>query len=225
MKKVVIIVAGGSGSRMNTDKPKQFLILGNKPVLQHTIEKFYNYDSQIEIIVVLPENYISLWKNLCFENTFNIEHKIVTGGKERFFSVKNAIDILENVDLVAIHDGVRPFVSLSTINEAFETAKLKGNAIPVITAFDSVRISIAGGNKPLDRKIVKLVQTPQVFKFDLIKNAYNQTYVHEFTDDASVVEMLGEKINLTEGNRENIKITTPEDLIIGEAFLKKEIEK
>lgn len=220
MNKTVIIVAGGSGTRISSAQPKQFLKIGQKPVLQHTIQKFYDFDNNINIILVLPENYIEYWKQLCIENSFFIEHEIIKGGKERFFSVKNAVDIIENTDLVAIHDGVRPFVSQNTIKNAFKIASEKGNAISAITSIDSIRIIENGENKSVNRNNIKIIQTPQVFKFDILKKAYNQNYNEIFTDDASVVEMLGEKINLIEGNKANIKITTSEDLLIGEMFLK-----
>jgi len=219
MKKAVIIVAGGSGLRMQTDMPKQFISLGTKPILQHTIQKFYDFDNTIKIILVLPEIYIDFWKQLCKENNFSIDSEIVKGGSERFYSVKNAIDILQDIDLVAIHDGVRPFVTNQTIETAFEIANQKGNAIPCISAFDSVRLIENNTNKPINRNNIKIIQTPQVFKFEILKKAYNQQYNSNFTDDASVVEQFGESINLTEGNRTNIKITTSEDLTIAQAFL------
>jgi len=220
MNKAVIIVAGGSGLRMQADKPKQFINLGKLPILQHTIQKFYDFDNSIQIVLVLPETYIDFWKNICLENNFSLNYKIVKGGEERFYSVKNALDILQNIDLVAIHDGVRPFVSFKTIETAFEIANQKGNAIPCISAFDSVRLLENNTNKPIDRNNIKIIQTPQVFKFNILKQAYNQSFNKSFTDDASVVEQFGETINLTDGNRTNIKITTNEDLIIAEAFLK-----
>jgi 2-C-methyl-D-erythritol 4-phosphate cytidylyltransferase len=222
VNKTVIIVAGGSGKRIVSEKPKQFLYIGKYPVLQYTIKKFYDFDNNIKIILVLPENYIDYWKKLCTDTLFKFKHEIITGGKERFFSVKNAVAILENTDLVAIHDGVRPFVSQNTIEKAFKTASEKGNAIPYITSIDSVRIEENGKNNQVNRNSIKIIQTPQVFKLEILKKAYNQKYSEDFTDDASVVELLGEKINLIEGNRRNIKITTSDDLLIGELFLKNE---
>ncbi len=220
MNNVVIIVAGGSGLRMKTEIPKQFMILGNKPVLQHTIEKFYFFNKNIKIILVLPENHIEYWKKICMEYSFSIGHQIVTGGKERFFSVKNAVDTIKNADLVAIHDGVRPCVALTTIENTFKSAAFYGNAIPSVSAIDSVRIEKDLQNFPVDRKTVKLIQTPQIFKFEILKKAYNQPYNEFFTDDASVVEKLGEKIHLVEGNRSNLKITTVEDFETAKLFLK-----
>jgi len=226
MNKTVIIVAGGSGSRMKSEIPKQFLLLNDKPILQHTIEKFYLYNSEIEIIVVLPQEHIEYWKSLCLQNNFEIKHKIVKGGQERFYSVKNAVDSIQKTDFVAIHDGVRPFVDLETIKICFETAFNLGNAIPAINSTNSVRIiDEKNTNSQIDRNKVKLIQTPQVFNFEILKNAYNQDYTKEFTDDASVVEKLGVKINLTDGKNTNIKITSPEDLIFGEIILKSSNKK
>lgn len=220
MKKAVIIVAGGSGKRFNSDLPKQFLELLGKPVLQHTIQKFIDYDKNIKLILVLPSEHIDYWTKTCGANNFKTDYKIVEGGAERFYSVKNAIDVLEEVDLVAVHDGVRPCIDKSTIENAFKSAGKYGNAVPVINAFDSVRFEKDDINYSVDRNNVKLIQTPQVFKFEILKKAYQQEYKQSFTDDASVVEQLGVKIFLSEGSRKNIKITTAEDLKIAEFFMK-----
>jgi len=222
MKQYALIVAGGSGSRMGTDIPKQFLLLQNKPVLMHTIEAFYNYNSNIEIILVLPDNQKDYWAKLCSEYPFNTQHNIVSGGITRFQSVKNGLNRITDTDdaLVAIHDGVRPLVNKITIDNCFRIAQLKGNAIPFIPLNDSIR-KVEGLNSiHVNRDDYKAIQTPQAFHLQLIKNAYSQNYQEHFTDDASVLENIGEAINLVDGNRENIKITTPIDLLFAEAILK-----
>jgi len=219
MKKFVIIAAGGIGARMKTDKLKQFIILAGKPVLMHTINVFYNYDNNINIILALPKDHIDNWKNLCKQYNFEIKHTIVEGGRTRFHSVKNALKTIDEDGLIAIHDGVRPFVSINTINACFETAKLYENAIPIVEVSDTTRFVDEKNNKPIDRTKIKLVQTPQVFDSKIIKYAYEQSYSTDFTDDASVIEAWGHKINLIEGNKENIKITTPIDLQFAEVII------
>ena len=217
MQKSVIIVAGGIGTRMNADIPKQFLELSGKPIVIRTIEKFYAFDNSIKIILVLPTQHILLWNKLIEKHNFNIPIQLANGGETRFDSVKNGLELIKN-GIVAIHDAVRPLVSSDTIKRAYETAFLKGNAIPTILINDSLRILDNSGNKPLDRTQVRIIQTPQCFDVALIKKAYLQAYDISFTDDASVLEKLGEKINLVEGNPENIKITHPIDMLIAEAL-------
>jgi len=219
MKLYAVIVAGGSGKRMGAELPKQYLEISGKPVLMHTLERFKQFSDTIEIITVLPENQLRFWDDLQKKYAFNVPHTLVRGGKARFFSVRNGLKFVEDDALVAIHDGVRPFVSLETIRRCFDTAGKLGNAIPVIPASDSLRMITENGSTPVNRLIVRQVQTPQVFHSGIIKNAYRQDYLPEFTDDATVLEKTGVTINLVEGNRENIKITTPEDLIISAALL------
>lgn len=219
MKRYALIVAGGSGKRMGAEVPKQFLELGGRPLLMYTIERFREFDENIEIITVLPENQIRNWMELQEKYSFPVVQTMVKGGRTRFHSVKNGLEFVDSPALVAIHDGVRPFVSVDTIRRCFETALLYGNAIPVISPSDTLRLVSDESSSPLDRMQVRLVQTPQVFSADLIKNAYRQEYSPEFTDDAMVLEKTGAKINLVEGNRENIKITNPEDMLISNAFL------
>ncbi|MCE5344794.1 MAG: 2-C-methyl-D-erythritol 4-phosphate cytidylyltransferase [Bacteroidales bacterium] len=219
MELYVLIVAGGSGKRMGAEIPKQFLELAGKPVLMHTIERFKLFNDAIEIIAVLPENQLRHWIELQKKYSFTIPHTLVKGGSSRFFSVRNGLKFVNVPGLVAIHDGVRPFISIDTIRRCFETAEKLGNAVPVIPCLESLRILNNQGSSPINRLLVKQVQTPQVFRADLIKKAYLQNYLPEFTDDATVLEKTGEKINLVEGNRENIKITTPEDLLISSALL------
>jgi 2-C-methyl-D-erythritol 4-phosphate cytidylyltransferase len=215
----VVIVAGGSGKRMGTETPKQFLELAGRPVLMHTIERFKLFSDAIEIITVLPENQLRFWFDIQKKHSFSVLHTLVKGGSNRFLSVRNGLEFVKSPGLVAIHDGVRPFVSLDTIKRCFETAEKYGNAIPAISPTESLRILTDKGSQPVSRFNVKQIQTPQVFDAALIKKAYQQEYSHDFTDDATVLEKTGEKINIIEGNRENIKITNPEDLVISSALL------
>ena len=220
MTNYALIVAGGSGSRMNATVPKQFLLLNEKPVLMHTIERFHEFDNAMEIIVVLPETQFSLWENLCHEYKFSIRHQLVAGGSVRFESVKNGLSKIQGDGIVAIHDGVRPLVSLETIGRCFEVARLKGNAIPVMPVIESLRMIDGENSKAVDRSSFVTIQTPQVFSISEIKSAYNQPFSEAFTDDASVLEAAGSEINLVKGNIENIKITHPADLIFACMLIK-----
>lgn len=215
-----LIMAGGSGQRMGSDVPKQFIELAGKPILMHTIQVFADFDNRMQIILVLPENQLELWKHFCMEYDFNIPHRIVAGGTERFFSVKNGLDFIETDGIVFIHDGVRPLVSHQTIKRCLDMALQKGNALPVISVSESVRFTDQDACKAIDRNKVKLVQTPQTFRVSLINEAYKQPFDEKFTDDALVLEEMGYPINITEGNRENIKITWPADLVWAEALMK-----
>jgi 2-C-methyl-D-erythritol 4-phosphate cytidylyltransferase len=222
MKEYVIIVAAGSGSRMKAALPKQFLELNGKPILQHTIERFHQYNPSLGVIVVLNQEYILFWKDLIRTMQFDIQHDVIEGGSERFFSVKNAIDFIgEENGIVGIHDAVRPLVSLRTIENGYEIARQKGNAVPVTYINDSLRQMKDGESAIVDRNQYRIVQTPQCFELSLLRKAFEQPYHISFTDDASVVESFGERIHLVEGNRENIKITTAEDLKMAEALLSK----
>ena len=218
----VVIVAGGSGSRFKSKIPKQFLELNKKPVLMHSIKAFYDFDKHLDIILVIPAEQEYFWKNLCNKYHFNIKHRIVFGGASRFHSVKNALDTLKpSQNLVAVHDGVRPLVSRQTIRHCFNQAAKTGNAIPALPPNDSIReILNEDNNRALDRSKLRLIQTPQVFRIDLLKKAYACEYRETFTDDASVLEASVEKIYLVEGNRENIKITTAIDLEIAHVLIK-----
>jgi len=220
MKKIALIVAGGSGTRMNSDIPKQFIEIAGLPLLMHTILKFHKFDFAIEIVLVLPESQIGFWKQLCIKHNFEIQHQIVFGGATRFQSVKNGLNSISDDGLVFIHDAVRPFVTETTLMNCLICAEQTGNALPVISTNDSVRIDEGTRNYSANRSQIALVQTPQTFRITLIKNAYDAAETTDFTDDASVLENFGVNINLVDGNRENIKITTPFDLIIAEAILK-----
>lgn len=214
-----IIVAGGTGNRMNSAVPKQFMLLNNKPVLMHSIEKFHQFDSAIKILVVLPETQIDEWKKLCLKHKFEIEHQLVAGGTERFYSVKNGLDAITNDGIVFIHDGVRPLVSMETIRLCLNATLEFGNAVPVLPVVESLRQVKFGHSKMVDRKHFVAIQTPQVFMIDEIKAAYAHGYDPSYTDDTSVLERTGTIIHLVEGNRENIKITHPIDLKVAEALL------
>lgn len=215
----VVIVAGGKGVRMGSELPKQFIPIAGKPVLMHTIEAFYSFDNSIRIILVLPELHQEYWKGLCKEYTFDIPLLIATGGETRFHSVKNGLALVES-GLVAVQDGVRPFASNELIKRCFDAAWDRMAVIPVISSTDSLREVLDNGDsRIIDRSKIRLIQTPQVFSAELLKEAYQTEYKDTFTDDASVVEAMGMTIYLVEGEVTNIKITTPLDLKIGEAIL------
>lgn len=219
----VIIVAGGKGLRMGADIPKQFLPIGGKPVLMRTIERFREYRRDLSIILVLPEAQQAYWKELCTEYGFDIPHRLANGGSTRFESSKNGIAAIPKgeEDFVAIHDGVRPFVSTDTIARCFEAVEESYAVIPVMPVTDTLRyIDRQGGGKNVLRSDYRTVQTPQVFDLALLRRAFDQPYQDAFTDDASVVESLGCPVAMVEGNRENIKITTPFDIAVAETLLK-----
>ena len=219
MKYYAIIVAGGSGSRMKSDIPKQFLLLQGKPVLMHTIEAFYYSDLKPEIILVLNSEYIKLWSELIIKFNFDIPVSVVNNGEQRFHSVKNALSIVQEDSIVAVHDAVRPIVSNELITRSFRLAAESKAVIPAVTSKDSVRKKEGDHTKALNRADILLVQTPQVFQSNLLQHAYLQDYSPEFTDDASVVEKTGIKIVVTEGDYKNIKITYAEDLQLSEVYL------
>jgi len=216
MKKHIIIVAGGKGLRMGGDIPKQFLPVCGKPVLMRTLEAFHVYDASIHLILVLPVSQQAYWKQLCEEYQFNLAHEIADGGETRFHSVKNGLALIKEDGLVGVHDGVRPFVSQEVIARCYDEALSLKAVIPVVGVVETVRHLTDEGSETVPRDQYKLVQTPQVFDVALLRRAYEQTYTDMFTDDASVVEALGEKVYLVEGNRENIKLTTPFDLKLAE---------
>ncbi len=273
---IAIIVAGGKGLRMGTDLPKQFLPIGGRPVLMHTLQAFERAIPDIHLILVLPADQQDFWRSLCVRHTFTLPHTIATGGETRFHSVLNGLktigitmpsvlpkeqrhmnaimpsassafpkeqrlfdstvsstfaEDMQSSSLVAIHDGVRPFVSADVIRRCFETARTTGAAVPVVPVVETIRelsadfkdigdsIITDTASVTRDRSRYRLVQTPQTFQLSLLLRAYQQPYQSTFTDDASVVEALGHPITLVDGNRENIKITTPFDLTVAEAFL------
>ncbi|PWS33701.1 2-C-methyl-D-erythritol 4-phosphate cytidylyltransferase [Pedobacter paludis] len=221
MKYYAIIVAGGSGNRMQTETPKQFLLLNNLPVLMHTVKAFALSDSQPKILIVLNQEQHNYWARLCEEFNFRIPHQVIAGGTERFHSVKNAIDSIEEESFVAIHDAVRPLISKTLIDSCFNKAVELGNVIAAVQSSDSVRMLRADKTSALKRNEIYLVQTPQTFSLPVLKEAYRQEFNNSFTDDASVVESIGYEINIIEGERNNIKITYPIDLELAELLLKK----
>lgn len=219
MTQYVLIVAGGKGLRMGADLPKQFLPIGGKPVLMHTIDAFYAYDRDMRIILVLPHDQQAFWLDLCRKHRFDRPLQITDGGETRFHSVKNGLALVEAPALVGVHDGVRPFVSPEVIGRCYAEALQKRAVVPCIGVVETVRHLQDGRSVTVPRDEYRLVQTPQVFDTALLKQAYEQPYVSQFTDDASVVEAMGVSVSLVEGNRENIKITTPFDLKIASALL------
>jgi 2-C-methyl-D-erythritol 4-phosphate cytidylyltransferase len=205
---------------MGTEIPKQFLELCGKPVLMHTISVFHDFDPESKIILVLPEDQLPFWEGLCLKHSFSLVHQVVSGGKTRFHSVQNGLSQIDGEGIVFIHDGVRPLVSRETLGRCLETAQESGNAIPVLPVTESLRKQEGDQNISVDRSQYFSVQTPQTFRSDQILEAFQQDFDPAFTDDASVAEKAGFSIQMVEGNRENIKITTPTDLIIAEALLK-----
>jgi len=218
LQQYAVIVAGGSGSRMGGEIPKQFLLLNGLPILFRSINAFVNYNSQINIVVVAPKTHVQTIYNLKRQHNFSQDFTLVEGGATRFLSVKNGLQEIPINCLVGIHDAVRPLVSKETLQKAFESAEQKGNGIPAIGVFDSLRKVKDHKNTAVDRNLYQIIQTPQVFKSSLIKEAFAATNKTDFSDDATVFEASGKSIFLTEGNRENIKITTPVDLKIAEAL-------
>jgi len=217
----IIIVAGGKGLRMGSDIPKQFLPIGGKPVLMRTLERFREYSDDIQIILVLPEAQQEYWHQLCDEYHFDVEYTLANGGQTRFHSVQNGLAKVPDdaQGVVGVHDGVRPFPSIEVIKNCYETARTAKAVIPVIPVVETVRHLDGDSSLTVPRDEYRLVQTPQTFDIQLLKAANKQPYNDGFTDDASVVEAFGHKITLVEGNRENIKITTPYDLKIAEVLI------
>lgn len=214
-KQSVIIVAGGKGLRAGGELPKQFQLIGGEPMLMHTIRAFHNYDYRLCIVVVLPEGAQPLWLRLCEEHRFSVRHTVVTGGETRFHSVKNALAEISEDETVGIHDGVRPFVTPELIGRCFDASfENRCGVIPVTDEVNSVRQLTGTGSRVLDRKQLKLVQTPQVFPAGELKKAYETGFDPSFTDDASVAEKWGMEIQLVEGEETNIKITTPFDMML-----------
>ena len=212
MKKAVIITGGGSGRRMGTPIPKQFLLVAGKPLIVHTIDLFRKFNSDMEIVVVLPAGYTEIWREISQKFFHDLDIKVAEGGETRFHSVKNGLGLIGEERIIGVHDAVRPLVSLEVLSRCYQMAEEKGNAIPVVEIPESIRRLEGENSFPVNRSDLRIIQTPQVFRGELLKQAYSADFREEFTDDASVVENLGVKINLVEGNRENIKVTTPEDL-------------
>ena len=212
----LILVAGGQGLRMGGEVPKQFMLLGGRPIVMRTIDRFVEAMPELRIVLVLHPDYVEMWRRLCSEHDFRTDCTIVEGGSERYHSVKNGLAAISTAsadDTVAVHDAVRPLVSVEVIRQAFAAARQSGAVVPALPSVESVRLVDGSGRSvAVNRNNVMLVQTPQVFSLSLLREAYSQPYRETFTDDASVVEALGHAIQIVPGNSENIKITTPDDL-------------
>lgn len=219
MKRYALIVAGGRGTRMKSDLPKQFMLLLDTPVLMHTIERFAFSSEEIEIVLVLPSDQITFWESLCKQLDFDIDHTLVAGGESRFESVKNGLAFCKGEGVVAIHDGVRPLVSESLIQQGIEAARVHKSALPVIPISQSIRRRDGDESTVVNRNGLVAVQTPQCFDLVMIQRAYDRQFEDSFTDDATVFEAAGNKIHLIDGEETNLKITTASDLKIAEAIL------
>lgn len=216
----VIIVAGGKGLRMGGDVPKQFIELKGMPVLMRTMERFYGFDPAMRMILVLPGSQVDYWRELCRRHDFRVPHVVARGGDTRFHSVRNGLALAQDGGLTGVQDGVRPFVSEDTIRRCYAAAEKTGAAVPVLPSTESLRrVDVSGSSHAVERAVYRTVQTPQVFDTALLKAAYERPYQSFYTDDASVVEAAGHGITLVEGNRENIKLTTPFDLKVAGVLL------
>jgi len=221
MNKYAIIVAGGTGSRLSSDTPKQFLLLDGKPLLMHSVETFYQYDAGLHIIVAMHPAFMGKWTALCAGSSFNIPHQLVPGGETRYHSVKNALALVSGSGLVAVHDAARPLVSPDLISRTFSEADKNGTAIPCIPVNETVRSIRDGKISLVDRTMLRITQTPEVFDVSLLQHAYQQPYRQEFTDDGSVVEATGRQVHLVDGEPTNLKVTLPGDIEIAEVLLKR----
>lgn len=219
MKKYAIIVAGGSGSRMQAHQPKQFLEINGRPMLMYTLDAFAQYDADIEIVLVLPEDHVTTWEQLVKQYSYQTAHTTTTGGTTRYESVRNGLDTLDGEGLVAIHDGARPLITQKVINRTFEQAQKTGNGIAAVQMKDSIRLMVNGKSQAVDRSQYFVVQTPQTFSLPHIKRAFEASTDINFTDDATVLEANGGKVTLVGGSYDNLKITTPEDLLIAASIL------
>lgn len=218
MKYYAIIVAGGKGLRMGGDVPKQFQLVGGRPVLMHTLQQFRNAIADLQIILVLPREQQDYWRERCRQYEFGVEHRVADGGQTRFHSVKNGLALIPDGEegIVGVHDGVRPFASADLIRRCYAAAVEAEAVVPAVPVVESLRHEERGA---IDRKGYRLVQTPQTFSIPLLKAAYRQAYLETFTDDASVVEAYGHGVAMIDGIRENIKLTTPFDMVVAEALL------
>lgn len=208
----MIVVAGGSGSRMGADIPKQFLQLNGRPLLMHTLANLHAIDAEMRLVLVLPEVHIPYWEKCCADQRFTVPHDTVCGGATRFRSVERGLHAAVDCDLIGVHDGVRPFVKAEVVNSCFEAAARNGAAVPITPIVQSLRMIGEGTSKSVDRTAYRAVQTPQCFRAELLRDAFAKAEHDQFTDDAAVVEAIGHPISLVDGNVENIKVTTPIDL-------------
>jgi 2-C-methyl-D-erythritol 4-phosphate cytidylyltransferase len=219
MQRYAIIVAAGTGSRMNSGLPKQFLLLAGKPVLYYSLKAFFENDTSTIQVVVLAKQEVTFWKEMCQKHKIQIPHQIVIGGNTRNESVRNGLNFLSGEGIVAIHDGARPFVNNEIIENCFLSAEKNGSGVACVKVKDSVRLVKESGNSALERDSLRLMQTPQTFQLSLIKKAFERLGDSNSTDDATVAEKAGHEIHLVEGSYQNLKITTPEDLILASALL------
>jgi 2-C-methyl-D-erythritol 4-phosphate cytidylyltransferase len=220
MKKYAIIVAGGTGSRMKGDVPKQFMLLLGKPVVQYSIEAFHTYDPSIQIVLVIHPDYLLFWEKQCHEFHISVPFRVVKGGETRFDSVKNGLDTIDDEDgFVAVHDAARPVINTDFIDSIFTEAAIHGSAMPGIPLNDTIRVIEGDASRQLDRTFLRAMQTPQVFKISELKRAYSQPYLPVFTDDASVMQSAGFPLHLSEGRPGNIKITHASDIALAEVLL------
>lgn len=219
MTRSFIITAGGIGTRMQANQPKQFIEVAGLPILMHTIRRLHSFDTDAQLLITLPEAHVSTWKSLVDQYEFNIPHGLVIGGEERFHSIQNALMHCTG-SVIAVHDGVRPLVSHETLTRLFDAAETHEAVIPVVSVKESLRILVNNESKAVERSVYKVVQTPQVFHTKILIEAYKQPFTTFITDDASLVEQLGHPIFLVDGNEENIKLTTPADLGLAERLLK-----
>jgi 2-C-methyl-D-erythritol 4-phosphate cytidylyltransferase len=220
VQRAAIIVAGGSGKRMGAEVPKQFLLLKGKPVLYHTLKAFHSFDPLLQIALVLPSEHHDTWRHLCAEHDLYLPHGIVNGGEERWHSVKAGLQQIEMKEgVVAVHDGVRPLISVDLISCCFDHAERTGSAIPVVPISSSIRRVQGDHSEAIDRTQLRAVQTPQCFRMALLRKAFELPFDRSFTDEATMIERLGGKVELVEGEERNIKITTPIDLKVAEALM------
>lgn len=223
-EKYAVLVAGGKGVRMGTAVPKQFLPLMDKPILYHTIKAFRSAFEDIQLILVLPQDQISYAQMVLQSFPERLDITVVSGGETRFHSVQNGLKAVAENSIVFVHDGVRPLVSADLIQRCYYQAVEKGSAIPAVAVTDSMRIIEDDDSRPIDREYMRIIQTPQTFRSDIIVPAFGQPYQTSFTDEATVVESYGTNIFLIEGERSNIKVTTPEDMVIAEALIKDRLQ-
>ncbi len=219
IKKYAIIVAGGTGTRMSGEVPKQFMLLSGKPVILHSIEAFYSYDPLLKLILVIHPEYFSYWEQLCGEFGISIPFQLAPGDTTRFGSVKNGLELTDDEGFVAIHDAARPLVDADFIGKLFLEAEKFGSAVPGITLNDTIRQLDGDTSRQLDRSLLRAVQTPQVFRVNELKRAYAQPFQPIFTDDASVMQSAGFPLHIVEGSRDNMKITHPTDIPLAEILL------
>jgi len=222
MKKTIIIVAGGSGSRMGAEIPKQFIELNGKPILMHTLENLKAMDDSMELILVLPKNEMDTWEKLCYKHSWSVPHKLANGGATRFLSVKSGLDLVETGGVIGVHDGVRPFASQKVVDACFAVANSSGAAIPVVPIVQSLRKLNNEHSEAVDRNGYCAVQTPQCFQTSVLKKAFESADRTNYSDDATVVEENGQTIHLIEGNTENIKITSPIDLELAQLIISRQ---